>query len=72
MFYLKHRGKKLNIRDDNVYTICPECGREHKVDLQAILSSEHSDLYGTAVYCEECSAKREEARKAGKPVSWPE
>lgn len=65
MFYLKHKGKCLLIESDNVYTTCPQCGKEHKVDLQDILSCEHSDLYGTAVYCEECSARRERARAAG-------
>ena len=65
MFYLKHKGKKLEINDENVYTVCPCCGKEHKVDLQDILSCEHSDLCGTAVYCGECSARRERARAAG-------
>ena len=58
MFYMKHKGTKLEIRDDNVYSMCPECGREYPVDLHDILSCEHSDLYGTAVYCEKCSAQR--------------
>ena len=54
MFYLKHKGERLEIRDDNVYTICPRCGKEHQVDLHDILSSEHVALYGTAVYCKKC------------------
>lgn len=62
MFYLKHNGEKLPIEGDNVYTICPECGREHAVDLQEILEGGSADLYGTAVYCEECSARREALR----------
>ena len=36
MFYLKHNGEKLPIEGGNVFTICPECGREHAVDLQEI------------------------------------
>lgn len=55
MFYMKHKGKKLEIREDNVYTICPECSKEHTVDLQEILASGETDLYGTAVYCPTCS-----------------
>ena len=62
MFYLKHKGKKIPVEADNVYTICPECGREHTVDLQEILEGGDADLYGTAVYCEECSARRDAAR----------
>ncbi len=56
MFYMKHKGKKLDIREDNVYTICPECGKEHTVDLQEILAGGDADLYGTAIYCPACSA----------------
>lgn len=55
MFYMKHKGKKLEVREDNVYTVCPKCGREHKVDICGILKSEHTDLYSTHVYCEKCS-----------------
>ena len=62
MFYLKHKGEKLPVEADNVYTVCPECGREHTVDLQEILEGGDADLYGTAVYCEECSARRDAAR----------
>ena len=61
MFYLKHKGEKLPVEADNVYTVCPECGREHTVDLQVILEGGDADLYGTAVYCEECSARRDAA-----------
>lgn len=57
MFYLKYKGTKLRIHDDNVYTICGHCGREHKVDLVDILSTGEADLYSTSVYCPECSAK---------------
>lgn len=71
MFYMKHKGKKLEIRDDNVYTICPGCGKEHKVDLQDILSCGHADLYSTYVYCERCSAEREKARAEGKEAPLP-
>lgn len=63
MFYLKHNGEKLPIEGDNVYTICPECGREHAIDLQEILEGGSADLYGTAVYCEECSARRGAVRQ---------
>lgn len=70
MFYMKHKGKKLEINEDNVYTVCPQCGKEHHVDISDILASGSADLYGTSVYCEACSAQRERDREAGKPVSW--
>lgn len=58
MFYMKCNGKKLEIREDNVYTTCPRCGKEHKVDLCDILGGGDADLYSTNVYCPECSAER--------------
>lgn len=59
MFYLKHKGKKQEIEEDNVYTLCPRCGCEHVVDLSAIATPLSGlDLYGTSVYCAECSAER--------------
>lgn len=58
MFYLKHRGTKVYIEDDNVYTRCIGCGKEIKVDLQEILGDGESDLYGTGCFCRECSEKR--------------
>lgn len=57
MFYLKHKGKRLEIHDDNVYTRCPQCGKERVVDLQEILSSGDGDLYGTAIFCSSCLEK---------------
>lgn len=59
MFYMKHKGDKLEITEDNVYTLCPRCGREHVVDLPAIADVPGGlDLYGTSVYCAKCSAER--------------
>lgn len=55
MFYLKHNGEKLEIRENNVFAVCPVCSKEHPVDLQEILHDGEGDLYGTAVYCPECS-----------------
>lgn len=62
MFYLKEDGKrKLPIESDNVFTCCPRCGREFTVDLAEILGDGESDLYGTAVYCDECAARMQRA-----------
>jgi len=64
MFYMKHKGKKLFIEEGNVFNACPLCGRETAVDLQAVLSDGEGDLYGTQVYCHECSERRAKERKA--------
>ena len=68
MFYMKHKGEKLEVRDDNVYTKCPRCGKEHHVDLHDILG-EGGDLYGTQVYCSLCSDIRRAEMAYGRPVS---
>jgi len=57
MFYVKVRGRKVNIREDNVFTRCPVCGKEHAVDIVELFSGGDIDLYGTAIYCPECAEK---------------
>lgn len=69
VFYLKKFGFKLYIEDDNVYTTCPVCGKEHRVDISEVFSDGQSDLYGTAIYCPICSAKRAESLKRTGGVS---
>ncbi len=65
MFFMKHKGKKLTITEDNIYTICPQCGQEHTVDISDVLSY-GGDLYGTNVFCETCTAKRQKAEEIRK------
>lgn len=67
MFYVK---TKINdettitteINDENVFSCCPECGREHFVDLSEILKGSDADLYSTAVFCSECFAKAKKGK----------
>ena len=63
MFYIKTRLNegttlKSEITDENVFTICPECGKEHAVDLSEIFKGGDADFYSTQSYCPECSARR--------------
>ena len=58
MFYVKSGGKKIEVLHDNVFTVCPDCGKEHTVDLADIMKCEDSDLYLTNVCCEKCTARR--------------
>ena len=63
MFWVKSKiAEGVTVRtvitDENVFTVCPQCGLEHKVDLCDVLSGGDTDLYGTQVYCRECSTKR--------------
>lgn len=65
MFYVKTQiGEAVEltvaIQDDNIVTRCPACGREFAIDIVELFRDGESDLYGTAVYCAECSRKRSE------------
>lgn len=68
MFYVKTKINEettiaTELTDENVFTICPECGKEFAIDLYDVFSND-GDLYGTAVYCsKECSAKRTKSKK---------
>ncbi|MCM1062822.1 MAG: hypothetical protein NC452_21485 [Eubacterium sp.] len=62
MFYVKTKNNEetaitTELTDENVFTHCPECGKEIAIDLYEIFS-DGGDLFGTAVYCsEECHQK---------------
>ena len=62
MFYVKETmgddvEVNIEINDENVFCRCPHCGSEVQVDLQEILSDGDSDLFGTAVLCENCTRR---------------
>lgn len=57
MFYVKKMGLKVEITPDNVFTKCPDCGKEHAVNITDILKAPDACLYSTAVYCPSCSQK---------------
>ena len=64
MFYVKAElaeGISINvdITDENVFNICPVCGAECQVDLVGVIKDgEDFDLYGSAIYCQECTQKK--------------
>ena len=68
MFYVKEKISgaaeiTVEIHDNNVFCTCPRCGCEVCVDLTDLFSDGESDLYGTAVYCAECSGSGLEANR---------
>jgi hypothetical protein len=63
MFYVKEKisptvDVTVELHDDNVFCICPGCGCEVEIDLAKLFSDGESDLYGTAVYCLNCSKEK--------------
>jgi hypothetical protein len=63
MFYIKSKqqsGKtvKTEITDENVFTRCPECGRELPVDLAEVFADGEGDLFSTSIVCSACVKKR--------------
>ena len=60
MFYVKSSiGEEVPITNTNVFTHCPKCGVEHKVDLVSLIIEHGEDCTGdildSTMYCEECS-----------------
>lgn len=67
MFYVKEKINNtvevsVEINGENVFCTCPGCGCEVNVDLSEIFSNGDADLYGTDVYCSECSNKVREGK----------
>lgn len=68
MFYLKTKlanGKviKTDITDENVFTRCPDCGRELPVDLVEVFADGEGDLFSTSIICSACTKKRAEKHR---------
>lgn len=69
MFYVKADindacSIKIDITDENVFTTCPKCGVEHAVDIQEILSDGEGDLYGTSIFCTDCTRILQEEKQS--------
>lgn len=64
MFYTKttigNTTIKTEINDETVFTRCPRCGKEIPIDLQEHFATGDFSLCGTAVFCTDCSAHRED------------
>lgn len=60
MFYLKENLRpgvtiKIDIREDNVFTVCPLCGGEHQIlNLQELITFSKADMFRMKVHCPEC------------------
>ena len=59
MFYVKEKlndtmDVSIEITDENVFCHCHLCGLEVSVDIAEIFKDGESDLFSTAVFCDEC------------------
>ncbi len=72
MFYVKTQFDEstailTEITDENVFTRCPDCGREILIDLNDVIDDDGQlDLFGVSVCCAECSCKRWNAASTAK------
>lgn len=66
-YFIRFKGRKVYLLEDNVRTICPNCGKEHVVDIVDVIeSADGFSLYGTNTYCEGCSQEAQK-RMQGMP-----
>lgn len=69
MFYVKEKINeamevRIEVGSDNVYGICPGCGDEVQVNLEDLSATDDGlDLYGMAVYCDDCTKKLMKGKK---------
>lgn len=63
MFYVKcGRRVRRTLRNDNIFTRCPGCGKEQVIDLWEVFRA-GGDLYTTVILCETCASKRAAAEE---------
>jgi len=58
MFYVKSStGEEVPVTSTGVFTHCPKCGIEHKMDLVSLIveNADDCEILNSSAYCEECS-----------------
>ena len=66
-FIIDGSGSPVRLDDSPVFAICPECGVDHLFAefWDAVCGWDNFDVYGTSVYCPECTRKHNLKREAG-------
>lgn len=58
MFYVKEETGnttlRVNITDENIFTVCPRCGKEHHLDFEDFYYALEQD-FNCGICCEACS-----------------
>lgn len=52
----EHAEVRIALDYDNVFTVCPQCGKEHSIDISEFFQDGDFD-FDCSVYCEDCSKK---------------
>lgn len=69
MFYVKEKINeamevRIEVGCDNVFGICPRCGDEVQINLEDLANADDGlDLYGMAVYCDDCTKELMKGKK---------
>lgn len=64
MFYLKKNGTEISFDESEVYTRCPNCGKEFEVDIFFELLADDDEFcpFSTSMYCQECGKQLRKER----------
>lgn len=58
----------IPLEEDSVYTICPDCGKKHPIDLGGLMQADSEfDFCDTRVFCMECSKRKQDEREGVQP-----
>lgn len=58
----------IPLEEDSVYTICPDCGKKHPIDLGGLIQADPEfDFRDTRVFCVECSKRKQAEREGVQP-----
>ena len=55
MLYIIHCGEKVRITEDNVRSLCPNCGADYSVNLLEALQNYEGDVSSFKMLCPYCS-----------------
>lgn len=54
----------IPLEEDSVYTVCPDCGKKHPIDLGGLMQADPEfDFCDTRVFCVECSLRKQAERE---------
>lgn len=63
MFFVKTKlnddtAFTVKLTEENLFTVCPDCGKAVPVNLSWVLDDGDTNLFATSAFCPECNRKR--------------